>query len=196
MYGYSVIVSVQESGDLLLQHLIPLIKNIKIDIADAHSCDMGPLISLKHKKRVLNAILQGESEGANLVVDGRDFKHEIYKNGFFLGPCLFDHVDESMSIYQQEIFGPVLVLMRVDTFEDALALVNRNQYGNGTAIFTKQGYYAREYIEKVQVGMVGVNVPIPVPVASHPFGGWKKSSFGDIPCMVRKVFIFTQNLRP
>ena len=95
-----------------------------------------------------------------------------------MGPCLFDQVTESMSIYQQEVFGPVLVLLRVSNFEEALALVNRNEYGNGTAIFTQQGYYAREYSQRVQVGMVGVNVPIPVPVASHPFGGWKRSSFG------------------
>lgn len=176
----SVIVAVgDKTGDQLLEKLIPLIQAIYVDSGDVPGCDMGPLISHEHRLRVLKAIDAGVNEGALLVVDGREFKHERYPEGYYLGPCLFDHVDDTMSIYQQEIFGPVLVMLRVRHLEDAIALVNRHQYGNGTAIFTQQGYAAREYAKRVQVGMVGVNIPIPVPIASHPFGGWKRSSFGD-----------------
>ncbi|WP_188883571.1 aldehyde dehydrogenase family protein, partial [Alicyclobacillus cellulosilyticus] len=107
------------------------------------------------------------------------FTHPEYPNGFFLGPSLFDEVKEDMAVYQNELFGPVLIIVRAPDFDSALNLVNRNQYGNGTAIFTRDGYTAREYCQRVQVGMVGVNIPIPVPIASHPFGGWKQSSFGD-----------------
>ena len=124
-------------------------------------------------------VSDGVEAGADLVVDGRAFKHPKHPAGYFVGPSLFDGVTESMDIYQREIFGPVLVVLRVQDFEEALALVNRNPYGNGTAIFTRSGYYAREYSRRVQVGMVGVNIPIPVPIATHPFGGWKRSAFGD-----------------
>lgn len=140
---------------------------------------MGPLISSAHRQRVLQSIDQGILEGADLLIDGRAFQHPTYPKGYFVGPSLFDHVTESMSIYQQEIFGPVLVIMRVAHFEEALLLVNRHQYGNGTAIFTRDGFTAREYAARVQVGMVGINIPIPVPIVSHPFGGWKNSAFGD-----------------
>ena len=175
----SAVVAVgHEVAERFLAALIPLVHAIRVDAGDAPGCDMGPLISCAHRDRVLRAVDEGIASGAQLVVDGREFKHPAYPNGYFMGPCLFDQVTESMSIYQQEVFGPVLVLLRVSNFEEALALVNRNEYGNGTAIFTQQGYYAREYSQRVQVGMVGVNVPIPVPVASHPFGGWKRSSFG------------------
>lgn len=176
----SVVVTVgNETADRLLDKLLPLIKAIRVGPGDNPDSDMGPLISRAHHQRVLAAIDTGVAEGASLLIDGRSFSHPDYKTGYFMGPSLFDKVTESMSIYQQEIFGPVLVLVRVAHFEEALALVNRNQYGNGTTLFTRDGYSAREYAERVQVGMVGINVPIPVPVASHPFGGWKRSSFGD-----------------
>lgn len=176
----SVVVAVGDNtAEKLLEKLLPLVKTIRVDIGDAANCDMGPLISQPHKERVVTAIDQGVAEGARLVIDGRSFKHSQYQQGYFIGPSVFDNVDETMSIYQNEIFGPVLVIVRVDNFSDALSLVNRHQYGNGTAIFTRDGYYAREYSQKVQVGMVGINIPIPVPIANHPFGGWKNSSFGD-----------------
>jgi malonate-semialdehyde dehydrogenase (acetylating)/methylmalonate-semialdehyde dehydrogenase len=176
----SVIVAVgDETANQLLEKLVPLIQAIRIDAGDVPGCDMGPLISSEHRLRVISAIDAGVDEGAALLIDGREFKHATYPDGYYLGPCLFDEVTENMSIYQQEIFGPVLVMIRVPDFEAALALVNRHQYGNGTAIFTGQGYAAREYARRVQVGMVGINIPIPVPVVSHPFGGWKRSSFGD-----------------
>ena len=176
----SVVVTVgDQTADDLCAKLTPLITNMTIDAGDAATCDMGPLISSAHRSRVLAAINQGVAEGAKLIIDGRDFVHPQYPHGFFMGPSLFDYVKEPMSIYQQEIFGPVLVIVRVENFEQALLLVNRNSYGNGTAIFTRDGYSARDYSQRVQVGMVGINIPIPVPVASHPFGGWKQSSFGD-----------------
>lgn len=176
----SVVVAVgDDTADQLLKHLVPLIKDIRIDVGESEHSDMGPLISQAHRQRVSAAIKAGVAEGAKLVVDGQSFVHPLHPQGFFLGPCLFDKVEESMSIYQQEIFGPVLVMLRVNTFEDALSLVKRNPYGNGTAIFTQSGFWAREYGQRVNVGMVGINIPIPVPIASHPFGGWKRSSFGD-----------------
>lgn len=176
----SVVVTVgDQTAETIIKKLTPLIKNMKIDAGDVAGCDMGPLISATHRERVLAAIDKGVVEGATLVIDGRSFKHPNHPQGFFIGPSLFDEVTDKMSIYQDEIFGPVLVVVRVPDFEQALTLVNRHQYGNGTAIFTRDGFSAREYAERVQVGMVGVNVPIPVPVASHPFGGWKRSSFGD-----------------
>lgn len=176
----SVVVTVGEhTADALLSKLQPLITAIRIDAGDKPNCDMGPLISQAHHERVQAAITHGIEEGAVLRVDGRSFKHPDYPNGYFLGPTLFDQVKENMSIYQKEIFGPVLVVVREASFESALALINRNPYGNGTAIFTRDGYTARDYAERVQVGMVGINIPIPVPIASHPFGGWKQSVFGD-----------------
>ena len=178
----SVAVTVGETtADVLVEKLTPLIHAIRIDNGENPDCDMGPLISCTHRERVLAGINAGVAEGATLRIDGRFFQHKSIPNGYFLGPSLFDNVTEDMSIYQNELFGPVLVLIRVATFEEALALVNRHQYGNGTAIFTRDGFFAREYAQRVNVGMVGINVPIPVPVASHPFGGWKRSSFGDTP---------------
>ncbi|WP_133128577.1 CoA-acylating methylmalonate-semialdehyde dehydrogenase [Legionella nagasakiensis] len=176
----SVVVTVgEQTADHLLKKLTPLIQAIRVDAGDVPQTDMGPVISASHRQRILTAIGKGIEEGAKLVIDGRDFKHPQHPNGFFIGPSLFDKVTENMSIYQDEIFGPVLAMVRVADFEQALQLINRNQYGNGTAIFTRDGYAAREYSQRVQVGMVGVNIPIPVPIASHPFGGWKQSSFGD-----------------
>ncbi|KTD17722.1 CoA-acylating methylmalonate-semialdehyde dehydrogenase [Legionella jordanis] len=176
----SAVVTVGDNtAEQLLQKLIPLVRAIRVDAGDAKDSDMGPLISAEHRQKVLSAINEGVAEGATLLVDGRAFKHKEHPQGYFLGPSLFDQVKESMSIYQNEIFGPVLVVLRAATFEEALSLVNRHQYGNGTAIFTRDGYSAREYSRRVQAGMVGINIPIPVPIASHPFGGWKRSSFGD-----------------
>ena len=177
----SVVVAVgTQTADALIAKITPLIQRMHIDAGDAPNTDMGPLISEAHRQKVLAAVENGLNEGAQLIIDGRSFKHPNYPQGFFMGPCLFDQVTETMSIYQNEIFGPVLVLIRTNDFEEALSLVNRNQYGNGTAIFTRDGFSAREYTQRVQVGMVGVNIPIPVPIANHPFGGWKHSSFGDI----------------
>ncbi len=166
-------------ADGLIEQLIPRMQAIKIDAGDRSGAEMGPLISRSHHERVVSAITQGVKEGAKLLVDGRGFTHPDFPKGYFIGPSLFDEVTDGMQVYQNEIFGPVLVVLRVKDFEEAYALVNRNPYGNGTAIFTRSGYYAREYSRRVQVGMVGVNVPIPVPIATHPFGGWKRSAFGD-----------------
>ncbi len=176
----SVVVAVgDQTADALIAKMAPQIRAMRIDAGDIANTDMGPLISGAHRQKVLAAIEKGVSEGAKLIIDGRTFKHPQHEQGFFLGPCLFDEVEEQMSVYQNEIFGPVLVIVRVNNFEQALAFVNKNQYGNGTAIFTRDGFSAREYSQRVQVGMVGVNIPIPVPIANHPFGGWKRSVFGD-----------------
>ncbi|CAM2841624.1 CoA-acylating methylmalonate-semialdehyde dehydrogenase [Legionella worsleiensis] len=168
-----------ETADALIAKMAPQIRAMKIDAGDVIGADMGPLISHAHQQRVLAAVDKGVNEGAQLIIDGRSYKHPQYPQGFFVGPCLFDKVKEHMTVYQNEIFGPVLAVVRVNHFAEALALVNRHQYGNGTAIFTRDGFTAREYSQKVQAGMVGVNIPIPVPIANHPFGGWKRSSFGD-----------------
>lgn len=176
----SVVVTVGDNtAEQLLEAFLPEIQKITVGPGNDMHTDMGPLISQAHRQRVLDTINQGVEEGAQLVIDGRSYTHPTLTHGFYLGPCLLDHVTEAMSIYQQEIFGPVLVIVRVADLEEAIALVNRNQYGNGTAIFTQNGYAARHYCHTVQIGMIGVNIPIPVPIASHPFGGWKRSSFGD-----------------
>ncbi len=176
----SVLVAVgDKTADALIVKMTPLIHSMRIDAGDVPNTDMGPLISSTHRERVLVAVEKGLQEGADLIIDGRGFKHPQYPQGFYMGPCLFDHVKENMSIYQNELFGPVLVIVRVNSFEEALELVNKHQYGNGTAIFTRDGFSAREYSQRVQVGMVGINIPIPVPIANHPFGGWKRSVFGD-----------------
>jgi malonate-semialdehyde dehydrogenase (acetylating)/methylmalonate-semialdehyde dehydrogenase len=176
----SVVVAVGDrTADALIAKMTPQIKAMRIDAGDKVNTDMGPLISQAHQQKVLAAIEAGVKEGAQLIIDGRSFKHPHHPQGFYIGPCLFDSVQENMSVYQNEIFGPVLVIIRVASLEQAISLVNKNQYGNGTAIFTRDGFSAREYSQNVQVGMVGINIPIPVPIANHPFGGWKRSSFGD-----------------
>ena len=142
--------------------------------------DMGPLISAQHAARVREYIDSGVEQGARLRRDGRDFRYSQDNRGFFVGPTLFDHVKRGMRIYEEEIFGPVLSVVRVDSPEEALALINEHEFGNGTAIFTRDGDSARRFCEEVQVGMVGVNVPIPVPMAFHSFGGWKRSLFGPL----------------
>jgi len=142
--------------------------------------DMGPLVTAAHRDRVKGYIDAGAAAGASLVVDGRGLTVPGADRGFFVGPTLFDHVTPAMSIYTDEIFGPVLVVLRVNTLDEAIALVNRNPYGNGTAIFTASGGAARKFEDEIEVGMVGINVAIPVPMAFFSFGGWKQSLFGDL----------------
>jgi malonate-semialdehyde dehydrogenase (acetylating)/methylmalonate-semialdehyde dehydrogenase len=140
---------------------------------------MGPLVTGEARDRVVSLIEQGVREGARLEIDGRDVKIEGYEDGFFVGPTVFDHATREMAIYREEIFGPVLVMLRADRIDDAISIVNANEYGNGTAIFTNDGGAARKFEHEIQVGMVGINVPIPVPLAFFSFGGWKHSLFGD-----------------
>jgi malonate-semialdehyde dehydrogenase (acetylating)/methylmalonate-semialdehyde dehydrogenase len=144
---------------------------------DAH---YGPVVNAAHRQRIENYIQMGVDEGAELVVDGRGFSLQGHEQGFFIGPTLFDHVKPGMQSYREEIFGPVLQIVRAADFEEAVRLPSEHQYGNGVAIFTRNGHAAREFAARVNVGMVGINVPIPVPVAYHSFGGWKRSGFGDI----------------
>ncbi len=177
----SVAVAVgDETADALIARLAPRVAALKVGPATDPGAEMGPLITRAHHARVRGYVDLGVQEGARLVVDGRDIQVPDHPNGFYLGGCLFDDVTAEMRIYQEEIFGPVLVVVRMPDFESALALVNAHEYGNGTAIFTRDGDTARTYASRVQVGMVGVNVPIPVPMAFHSFGGWKRSLFGDI----------------
>ena len=176
----SAVVAVGDAGDVLVAKLAKRAGALKVGPGNRSGMDMGPLVTSDHRDRVKGYIDIGEREGATLVVDGRDLTIDGHEGGHFIGPSLFDHVTPDMKIYQDEIFGPVLVVVRADNFEEALALVNRNPYGNGTAIFTQSGAVARRFENEVQVGMVGVNVPIPVPMAFFSFGGWKDSLFGDL----------------
>jgi len=166
-------------ADALIKSLKTRIMSLKIGASDATNIDMGPLINLAHKTRVIEYVASGIAEGAQLIIDGRETTIPGYENGFFLGPCLFDHVKENMLIYREEIFGPVLCIIRVPDLNHAIKLINTHEYGNGTAIFTQNGATARHFIEKIEVGMVGINIPLPVPMAFHSFGGWKNSMFGD-----------------
>lgn len=175
----SVAVTVGNIGDALVAKLQEKVKTITIDQGLNESADMGPLVTPQHFAKVKEYVDFGVAEGAKLVIDGRNYQHTDYQKGFFLAPCLFDHVTANMRIYQEEIFGPVLSIVRTDNFEQALQLVNDHEFGNGTAIFTRDGEVAREFTNRVQAGMVGVNVAIPVPIAFHSFGGWKRSLFGD-----------------
>jgi malonate-semialdehyde dehydrogenase (acetylating)/methylmalonate-semialdehyde dehydrogenase len=156
------------------------VESLRVGIPTDPEADYGPLVTAEHRKKVLNYIDMGVKEGAKLVVDGRNFKLQGYENGNFLGGSLFDRVTPDMQTYKDEIFGPVLQIARASTFDEAIALPTNHQYGNGVAIFTRDGDSAREFAAKVQVGMVGINIPIPVPLAYHTFGGWKRSAFGDI----------------
>jgi malonate-semialdehyde dehydrogenase (acetylating) / methylmalonate-semialdehyde dehydrogenase len=175
----SVAVVVGSAGDKVVAQLKERVPKIKMTNGLDKAAEMGPLVTKTHYDKVKAYVDQGVAEGAQLVIDGRGVKAEGFEQGFFLGGCLFDHVTSEMTIYKEEIFGPVLGVVRVDTFEQALKLINEHEFGNGCAIFTRDGDAAREFASRVQIGMVGVNVPIPVPMAFHSFGGWKASLFGD-----------------
>jgi malonate-semialdehyde dehydrogenase (acetylating)/methylmalonate-semialdehyde dehydrogenase len=175
-----VVVPVGEKTALALREkLIPAMAALRIGVSTDADAHYGPVVNAAHKARVEGWIQKGVDEGAELVVDGRGFKLQGHEDGFFIGPSLFDHVTPDMESYKEEIFGPVLQIVRAADFEEALALPSQHQYGNGVAIFTRNGRAAREFAARVNVGMVGINVPIPVPVAYHTFGGWKRSGFGD-----------------
>ncbi len=169
-----------ETAERLREKLLPAIEGLRVGVSTDPDAHYGPVVSAAHKARIENYIQMGVDEGAELVRDGRGFSLQGHEHGFFLAPTLFDRVTPDMKTYQDEIFGPVLQIVRAATFEEALALPSRHQYGNGVSIFTRNGDAAREFAEQVEVGMVGVNVPIPVPVAYHSFGGWKRSGFGDL----------------
>jgi malonate-semialdehyde dehydrogenase (acetylating)/methylmalonate-semialdehyde dehydrogenase len=169
-----------KTADALREKLIPAIGKLRVGVSTDNDAHYGPVVNAAHKQRVENWIQTGVDEGAELVVDGRGFELQGHEQGFFIGPSLFDHVTPEMQSYKEEIFGPVLQMVRAPDFETALRLPSEHQYGNGVAIFTRNGHAAREFAARVNVGMVGINVPIPVPVAYHSFGGWKRSAFGDI----------------
>jgi malonate-semialdehyde dehydrogenase (acetylating)/methylmalonate-semialdehyde dehydrogenase len=175
-----VVVPVGEKTAVALREkMLTAMAKLRIGVSTDPDADYGPVVNAAHKARVEGWIQKGVDEGAELVVDGRGFKLQGHEEGFFIGPSLFDHVKPHMESYKEEIFGPVLQIMRADSFDEALALPSQHQYGNGVALFTRNGHAAREFAARVNVGMVGINVPIPVPVAYHTFGGWKRSAFGD-----------------
>ena len=176
----SAVVAVGSAGDAIVAKLAGKARALKVGPGTSEGMDMGPLVTRAHRDKVRSYIDAGVQAGATLVVDGRDVRVPEHERGFFLGPSLFDHVTPEMAIYKDEIFGPVLVVLRVETLREAIDLVNRNPYGNGTAIFTASGGAARHFEDEVEVGMVGINVPIPVPMAFFSFGGWKESLFGDL----------------
>ncbi|MET0845413.1 MAG: CoA-acylating methylmalonate-semialdehyde dehydrogenase [Pseudomonas sp.] len=175
----SIAVAVGDVGDQLIAKLLPRIDQLKVGNGMQGDSDMGPLVTAEHKAKVEGFIDQGVAQGAQLIVDGRGFKVPGAENGFFVGATLFDNVTTEMSIYQQEIFGPVLGIVRVPDFASAVALINAHEFGNGVSCFTSDGGIARAFARTIKVGMVGINVPIPVPMAWHSFGGWKRSLFGD-----------------
>ncbi len=175
----SVAVAVGKAGDVLMEKLIPRVRGLKIGPYTDPDAEMGPLVTKQAYERVKGYVDLGVKEGAKLAVDGRGLKLQGYESGYFIGGCLFDGVTPEMRIYKEEIFGPVLSVVRTKDYEQALGLVNAHEYGNGTAIFTRDGDAARDFATRARIGMVGVNIPIPVPVAFHTFGGWKRSLFGD-----------------
>ena len=176
----SMIVAVGAAADKLIPKILERIGKLKTGPGSDPASEMGPLITAAHRNKVAGYVDAGVSEGAQLLADGRGLKVNDHADGFFLGPCLFDHVKPSMSIYQDEIFGPVLGVTRVDTYDQAIEMVNSNPYANGVALFTNDGGAARKFQHEVEVGMVGINVPIPVPMSYYSFGGWKASLFGDL----------------
>ena len=175
----SVAVAVGNVGDELVKRLSQKVEALKVGPGMDKTSEMGPLVTKEHLDKVRGYVDLGVEEGAKLVVDGRNLKLQGYENGFYIGGCLFDHVTDKMRIYKEEIFGPVLSVVRVKDFNSAVDLINNHEYGNGTSIFTRDGDSARTFTNKIKVGMVGVNIPIPVPMAFHSFGGWKRSLFGD-----------------
>ena len=171
----------EETADRLIEKLAPRIEKLKVGPYTAgDDVDFGPVVTSAAKQNILNLVQSGIDQGAELVIDGRDFSLQGYENGFFVGPHLFDRVTPDMDIYKKEIFGPVLSTVRAGSYEEAIGLAMDHEYGNGTAIFTRDGDTARDFANRINIGMVGVNVPIPVPLAYHTFGGWKKSVFGDL----------------
>lgn len=175
----SVVVAVGDVADKLVENISSRARTLKVAPWTDESSEMGPVISKEHKNKIENYISIGESEGAKLVLDGRNYKIQGYEKGFFVGPTLFDYVKKEMTIYKEEIFGPVLSVIRTKSYEEALKLVNDHGFGNGTSIYTSNGEVSRNFTTNCRIGMVGVNVPIPVPMAFHSFGGWKQSLFGD-----------------
>jgi malonate-semialdehyde dehydrogenase (acetylating)/methylmalonate-semialdehyde dehydrogenase len=170
-----------ETADRLIEKLAPRVEALKIGpYTSGDDVDFGPVVTAAAKQNILGLVETGVKDGANLVVDGRDFNLQGYEDGFFVGACLFDNVTTDMDIYKKEIFGPVLSTVRAQSYEEAIGMAMDHEYGNGTAIFTRDGDTARDFANRINVGMVGVNVPIPVPLAYHTFGGWKKSAFGDL----------------
>jgi malonate-semialdehyde dehydrogenase (acetylating)/methylmalonate-semialdehyde dehydrogenase len=167
-------------ADALIAKLVPKINALKIGAGTECGLDMGPLVTAAHKAKVTGYVDDGVAAGAKLVIDGRKLAVNGHENGYFMGGCLFDHVTPEMRIYKEEIFGPVLCVVRVSNLEQAISLINEHEYGNGTCIFTRDGESARTFGNEIEVGMVGINVPLPVPVAFHSFGGWKRSLFGDL----------------
>ena len=176
----SVAVAVGGIGDKLIEKLSKKVEALKVGPGLDKNSEMGPLVTKEHLEKVRGYVDLGVKEGAKLVVDGRDIKLQGYENGFFIGGCLFDNVTKNMRIYNEEIFGPVLSVVRVKDFNDAIQLINDHEFGNGTSVYTRDGDVGRTFANKIKVGMVGINIPIPVPVAFHSFGGWKRSLFGDL----------------
>ena len=169
----------KKTADEVRERVLAELETLKVGISTDAAAQYGPVVSQAHRDKIASYIQTGVDEGAELVVDGRGFSLQGFEKGFFIGPSLFDHVKPTMKTYQEEIFGPVLQIVRAESFEEAIELPSAHQYGNGVAIFTRNGRAAREFAARVNVGMVGINVPIPVPVAYHTFGGWKRSAFGD-----------------
>ncbi|KPF41621.1 CoA-acylating methylmalonate-semialdehyde dehydrogenase [Rhizobium sp. G187] len=170
----------EETANRLIEKLTPMVESLRIGPYTDDKADLGPVITKEAQARIKGLIDSGVEAGAKLVVDGRDFKLQGYENGYFVGGCLFDNVTPDMDIYKTEIFGPVLSVVRAKTYEEALDLPMKHEYGNGVAIYTRDGDAARDFASRINIGMVGINVPIPVPLAYHSFGGWKASSFGDL----------------
>ncbi len=168
------------TADAMIEKLVPRVEKLKVGLSSDREADYGPLVTRAHLEKVRSYVELGLKEGAKLKVDGRSFRMQGYEGGYFLGGCLFDEVKPDMRIYREEIFGPVLSVVRAESYEEAVELPSSHEYGNGVAIYTRDGDAARDFASKVQVGMVGINVPIPVPVAYHTFGGWKRSAFGDL----------------
>ena len=175
----SVAVAVGNIGDELVSQISKKVEALKIGPGMDKTSEMGPLVTKEHLEKVKGYVDLGVKEGAKLVVDGRDIKLQGYENGYFIGGCLFDHVNKDMRIYKEEIFGPVLSVVRVKDFDEAVKLINDHEFGNGTSVYTRDGDVGRTFASKIKIGLVGINIPIPVPVAYHSFGGWKRSLFGD-----------------
>jgi malonate-semialdehyde dehydrogenase (acetylating)/methylmalonate-semialdehyde dehydrogenase len=170
----------QETAERLIAKLVPRVESLKVGLSTDTEADYGPLVTAQALARVRDYVGVGLAEGAKLLVDGRDFQMQGYENGFFMGGCLFDNVTADMRIYKEEIFGPVLTVVRAKDYAEAVDLPMKHAYGNGVAIYTRDGDAARDFAARINIGMVGINVPIPVPLAYYTFGGWKRSGFGDL----------------